>query len=51
MSGTHKLVDSKATTKYPFSLKIHEIILCLLICGPSSGASDRLECGKTILEL
>ena len=46
--GTHKLIDAKDPTKNPFTLKIHEIILCLLICGPSGGALERLECGETV---
>ena len=48
--STHKLVDSKATAKNPFTLKIHEIILGLLIRGPSRGALERLECGESIPE-
>ena len=49
--GTHKLIDAKDPTKNPFPLKIHEIILCLLIRGPSGGALERLECGKTVSKL
>ena len=48
MGCTHELIDSKATTKNPFSLKVHEIILGLLIRGPSWGALERLECGESI---
>ena len=45
--GTHKLIDAEDPTKNPFPLKIQEIILCLLIRGPSGGALERLECGET----
>ena len=51
MDSTHELIDSKAATKNPFSLKVHEIILGLLICGPSWGALERLKCGKSISKL
>jgi len=45
---THKLIDAKNPTKNPFPLEIHEIILCLLIRGPSGGALERFECGETV---
>jgi len=48
MGGTHELIDSKATAKNPFPLKIHEIILGLLIRGPGWGGLERLECGESI---
>ena len=50
-SVTNKLIDSKDTTKNPFPLKIHEIILGLLIRGPSCGALEGLECGETVSKL
>ena len=49
VSDAHELVDSKATAKNPFSLKVHEIIFRFLVLGPSSGALERLECSETIL--
>jgi len=48
IGSTHELIDSKATTKNPFPLKIHEIILGLLIRGPSRGTLERLECSESI---
>jgi len=51
MAATHELIDSKATAKNPFPLKIHEIILGLLIRGPGWGALERFECGESISKL
>ena len=48
--GTHELIDSKAAAKNPFSLEVHEIILSLLIRGPTWRAPVRLECGQSISE-
>jgi hypothetical protein len=51
VSDTHKLIDTKATTKNPFSLEIQEIIFGLLVDGPSLGAFERLKRGEPIPEL
>ena len=51
VSGTHKLINSKAAAKNPFSLKIYEIILGFLVRCPSLGALERLEGGELIPEL
>ena len=51
VGDTHKLINSKDTTKNPFPLKIHEIILGLLILGPSWGAFEKLECCNSVPKL
>ena len=48
MGSTHELIDSKTTTENPFPLKVHEIILGLLVRGPSRGALEGLERGESI---
>jgi len=48
MGNTHELIDSKATTKNPFPLKVHEIIPGLLVRGPGWGALEGLERGESI---
>ena len=50
-NDAHELIDAKATTKNPFSLEIHEIILGFLVHGPSFGTPKRFESGESIPEL
>ena len=46
---THKFIDSETTTKDPFSLGIHEIILGRLIGCPLI-LGDFVKCGEPIPE-